>query len=52
VLKSNLETCAEGVMVIMGKSIPSEIKNTSRVKGKIVGEKEMQQLAGSGNLSD
>jgi molybdopterin-binding protein len=39
VLKSNVETSAEGFMVVMGKSIPIEIKNTSRVEGKIIKEK-------------
>lgn len=39
VLKSNVETSAAGVMVVMGKSIPIEIKNTSRVEGKIIREK-------------
>jgi hypothetical protein len=44
ILKSNVESSAEGFMVVMGKTIPIEIKNTSRVEGKIVRGKEMQQL--------
>jgi len=39
VLKSYVETSAEGVMVVMGKSIPIKIKNTSRVGGKFIRKK-------------
>lgn len=39
VLKSNVETSAQGIMAVMGKSIPIEIKNTSILNSKIISMK-------------
>jgi Family of unknown function (DUF6263) len=36
VLKSDVETNAEGVLIVMGKSIPIEIQNKVKVLGKVI----------------